>query len=88
MRAGHLVKSLTKDFPTITRVKWLNLIVLVITHALSLYGLLRVPMLTKTIICTACYYIFSMLGKRSGNFRASDLKTIPKVSLPVSDQKH
>ncbi|KIJ06764.1 hypothetical protein PAXINDRAFT_103232 [Paxillus involutus ATCC 200175] len=69
MRAGHLVKSLTKDFPTITRVKWLNLIVLVITHALSLYGLLRVPMLTKTIICTACYYIFSMLGVTAGYHR-------------------
>ncbi|KAF9240030.1 hypothetical protein BU15DRAFT_87767 [Melanogaster broomeanus] len=43
----HIVKNLTKDFPAITGIKWFNLSVLLITPALSLYGLLRVPILPE-----------------------------------------
>ncbi|KAG6373059.1 hypothetical protein JVT61DRAFT_7120 [Boletus reticuloceps] len=52
----------TKDFPSITGIRWFNLAVLVFTPALSLYGLFRVPILTNTAIWTAVYYIFSMFG--------------------------
>lgn len=58
----HLAQELTKGFPTITGVKWFNLAVLVITPAIALYGLLRVPMLTKTAISAAAYYVYTMLG--------------------------
>lgn len=53
----------TKGFPTITGIRWFNLSVLVVTPALSLYGLLQVPILTSTIVWTTLYYIFSMLGR-------------------------
>lgn len=57
------VEYLAKGFPPITGVRWFNLAVLVITPALSLHGLFRVPILTRTVIWTALYYCFSMLGK-------------------------
>lgn len=57
------VEYLAKSFPPITGIRWFNLSVLVITPALSLYGLFQVPILTRTVIWTALYYIFSMLGK-------------------------
>lgn len=59
----RVIEYLTKGFPHITGIRWFNLSVLVITPALSLYGLLRAPILTSTIVWTAIYYIFSMLGK-------------------------
>ena len=59
----RVVDYLTKGFPHITGVRWFNLSVLMITPALSLYGLFEVPILTGTVVWTALYYIFSMLGK-------------------------
>lgn len=54
---------LPKSFPRITGIRWFNLGVLVITPALSLYGLFQAPILMRTVVWTALYYIFSMLGK-------------------------
>jgi len=62
MFASHLTQDLTKGFPTITGIRWFNLAVLVVTPAVALYGLLRVPILTKTAISAVCYYIYTMLG--------------------------
>ena len=59
----RIIEYLTKSFPHITGIRWFNLSVLVITPALSLYGLFRVPFLTSTVVWAALYYIFSMLGK-------------------------
>jgi stearoyl-CoA desaturase (delta-9 desaturase) len=59
----QFIKNLTQGFPTITGIRWFNLSVLVITPILSLYGLLYVPILRKTVVCTALYYIYSMLGR-------------------------
>ncbi|KAG1724344.1 hypothetical protein EDB19DRAFT_1949787 [Suillus lakei] len=59
----QFIKNLTQGFPTITGIRWFNLSVLVITPALSLYGLLYVPILQKTVVCTTLYYIYSMLER-------------------------
>ncbi|KAG1816256.1 hypothetical protein EV424DRAFT_1410607 [Suillus variegatus] len=63
------IKNVMQGFPTITGIRWFNLSVLVITPALSLYGLLYVPILQKTVVCTALYYIYSMLGITAGYHR-------------------
>ncbi|KAG6331140.1 hypothetical protein ID866_7948 [Astraeus odoratus] len=62
----HLIQVLTKGFPAITGIRWFNLAILVITPALALYGLLRVPILPKTAISAVCYYIYTMLGITAG----------------------
>ncbi|KAN0082611.1 hypothetical protein V8E55_008406 [Tylopilus felleus] len=64
-----VVDYFTKGFPPITGIRWFNLGVLVITPALALYGLLRVPILPSTLVWTALYYIFSMLGITAGYHR-------------------
>ncbi|EIW75726.1 delta 9-fatty acid desaturase protein [Coniophora puteana RWD-64-598 SS2] len=63
------LRSLTAGFPKTKGVKWFNLGVLVITPALSIYGLLTVPILTTTVVATALYYVFSMIGITAGYHR-------------------
>ncbi|KAG1723241.1 uncharacterized protein EDB91DRAFT_1240117 [Suillus paluster] len=58
----QFIKNLTQGFPAITGIRWFNLSVLVITPALSLYGLLYVHIFWNTVVCTTLYYIYSMLG--------------------------
>lgn len=83
----QLIKNLTQGFPTITGIRWFNLSVLVITPALSLYGLLYVPILRKTVVCTSLYYVYSMLGRCLAMiifFRS--LNSLRQASLLVSGE--
>lgn len=89
MFCGEAVQNLTKNFPTVTGIRWFNLSVLVITPVLSIYGLLYVPILSKTVICTTLYYIFSMLGTSTDSnldallpiTNSKRYKVSPRVSL-------
>ncbi|KAF8436257.1 hypothetical protein L210DRAFT_3762346 [Boletus edulis BED1] len=69
MAGVRAIDYFTKGFPSIAGVKWFNLSVLVITPALSLYGLFRVPILSKSVVWSAVYYIFSMVGITAGYHR-------------------
>jgi hypothetical protein len=53
---------LLEKFPPVRRIRWFNLLLLVITSLLAGYGLLFVTLDRKTVIFSVIYYIFSMLG--------------------------
>lgn len=59
----------TSQFPPAVRIKWFNLIALVVTPALALYGVMFVPFQTKTLVLSAFYYVYSMLGVTAGYHR-------------------
>ncbi|KAJ7267429.1 delta 9-fatty acid desaturase protein [Mycena rebaudengoi] len=56
-------------FPTIERIRWFNVSVLVVTPLIALYGLLFVPLDRRTIAFALAYYLFSMLGITAGFHR-------------------
>lgn len=52
-----------KGFPVIKGVRWFNVAVLTITPAIALYGILYASARRETVLFSAAYYIFTMLGK-------------------------
>ena len=55
--------TVRKGFPAIKGVRWFNVAVLTITPAIGLYGVFHASARRETIIFSAAYFIFTMLGK-------------------------
>ncbi len=53
----------TEHFPTIRGVKWPNMISIVVTHILAIYGALYVTPTRNTAILAVVLYFISTLGK-------------------------
>lgn len=52
-------------FPAVKGVRWFNLLVLTITPAIAGYGLIYARRQRETLLFSAAYYVFSMLGKKT-----------------------
>ncbi|KII85414.1 hypothetical protein PLICRDRAFT_44716 [Plicaturopsis crispa FD-325 SS-3] len=79
---GRMMTDVFANFPTIKRVRWFNLGVLVVTPALALYGWHTTPMQQKTAIAALLYYLFSMLGITAGYHRLWSHRAY-NASLPL-----
>ena len=64
-RMRRLQLNFTENFPPIKRIRWFNLVILLITPALGLYGLLTIPLYSKTLAFSVLCYIISMLGEHT-----------------------
>jgi len=61
--ASAMKTTVRKGFPAMKGVRWFNVAVLTITPAIALYGILHASVRRETILFSAAYYIFTMLGK-------------------------
>lgn len=59
--------SLWRGFPAIKGVRWFNLMVLLVTPAIAIRGLVVAPIPRSTLLFSVVYYIFSMLGEPRGS---------------------
>ncbi|KAJ4465017.1 delta 9-fatty acid desaturase protein [Lentinula edodes] len=63
------MSTFTKDFPTITGLRWFNIAVLSITPSIALAGSLLVPFRSQTVWFSVLHYVFTMLGITAGYHR-------------------
>ncbi|KAF8347549.1 delta 9-fatty acid desaturase protein [Amanita rubescens] len=57
-----MTATICRRFPAMKGVRWFNVAVLTITPAIALYGILHASVRRETILFSAAYYIFTMLG--------------------------
>ncbi|TBU38077.1 hypothetical protein BD309DRAFT_1084279 [Dichomitus squalens] len=61
--------SLFATFPIIRGVEWFNLAILLVTPLVSVYGIVYVPLKSKTLVFSLLYFWFSILGITAGYHR-------------------
>ncbi|KAF5339781.1 hypothetical protein D9611_009195 [Ephemerocybe angulata] len=59
----------TSSFPPTTGIRWFNVFILTATPAVAIYGLLTKPCRRDTLLFSAAYYVFTMLGITAGYHR-------------------
>lgn len=63
LRGATMGTTVPKGFPLIRGVRWFNVAVLTITPAIGFYGIFHASARRETILFSAAYFIFTMLGK-------------------------